>query len=99
MTIEQFRQKVLKANWYDKYFYYLLFLAAALGGVFFLNNVISHQEKYDKLGTKYFGYLAFLFLTSLGFSGLYFVPNRYKVIAISSTISIDKKRELIDKVL
>ncbi len=99
MTLDLFQQKVLKANWYDKYFYYLLFLAATLGGLFFLYDVISHQAKYDKLGTRYLGYLAFLFLTTLGISGLYFVPNRYKVITIASALSIDKKRNLINKIV
>jgi len=99
MTLEQFQQKVLKANWYDKYFYYLLFLAATLGGLFFLYDVIVHHPKYDKLGTRYLGYLAFLFLTTLGISGLYFVPNRYKIITIASTLPLDRKRDIIDKVL
>ena len=99
MTLELFQQKILKVNWYDKYFYYLLFLAATLGGLFFLYDVISHQAKYDKLGTRYLGYLAFLFLTTLGLSGLYFIPNRYKILTIASTLPVDKKRGIIDKVV
>ena len=99
MTLEQFQKKVIKANWYDKYFYYLLFLAATFGGLFFLYDVIVHQEKYDKLGTKYLGYLSFLFLTTLGLSGLFFVPNRYKIKTIHSTLPFDKKQQIIDDVL
>ena len=97
MTLEQFQQKVLKANWYDKYYYYLLFLAAVLGGFFSLYDVTAHGVNYEKLGSRYLGYLAFLFLTSLGISGFYFVPNRCKAITIPSTLSIDKKRDTIGK--
>ena len=99
MTLQLFQKKVLKANWYDKYFYSLLFLGATLGGLCFLYDVIAHQAKYDKFGTRYFGYLFFLLFTTFGISGLYFVPNRYNVITINSTLSIDKKRGMIDKVL
>jgi hypothetical protein len=99
MTLEQFQKKVIRTNWYDKYFYYLLFLAATVGGLFFLYDVIVHQVKYDKLGTKYLGYLSFLFLTTLGVSGLYFVPNRYKIITIASTLPTDKKQKIIAEVL
>ena len=99
MTLEQFQKKVLKANWYDKYYYYLLFLAAIAGGLYFLYDVITHQEKYDKHGTQYLAYLSFLFLTTLGASGLFFVPNRYKVNTIHSTLPINKKQQIIDSVL
>ena len=66
MTLDQFQNKVVRTNWYDKYFYSLLFTAATLGGLFFLYDVIIHQEKYDKLGTRYLGYLSFLFITEIG---------------------------------
>ena len=99
MTFDQFQNKVVKTNWYDKHFYSLLFIAATLGGFFFLYDVIIHQEKYDKLGTRYIGYLSFLFLTTLGISGLFFIPNRYKIITITSTLSADKKQKVIDEVL
>ena len=99
MTLDQFQNKVVRTNWYDKYFYSLLFTAATLGGLFFLYDVIIHQEKYDKLGTRYLGYLSFLFLTTLGFNGLFFIPNRYKIITITSTLPTDKKRKIISEVL
>lgn len=99
MTLEQFQKKIVKSNWYEKYFYYLLFFAATLGGLFFLYDVIVHQEKYDKLGIRYLGYLSFLFLTTLGVSGFFFIPNRYKVITIASILPADKKQKIINTVL
>ena len=99
MTLQQFKKKVVRTNWYDKYFYYLLFLAATIGGLFFLYDVIVYSEKYDQHQTRYLGYLAFLFLTTLGVSGLYFVPNRYKIITIISTLSTEKKKDIINGVV
>ncbi len=99
MTLEQFQKKVARANWLDKYLYYLLFLAATAGGFFILYDVIIHQAKYDKHGTRYLGYLSFLFLTTLGISGIYFLPNRYKIITIASSLPADKKEKIIAEVL
>jgi hypothetical protein len=96
MTVEQFQKKIIKANWYDKYLYSLLFLAVFIGGLYFLYDVIAHQAKYDKLGTRYWGYFGFLFLTLLGLSGLFFVPNRYKVLTIVSTLPSENKRKVLD---
>ena len=99
MTFENFQKKVVRANWYDKYFYSLLFLAATLGGLFFLYDVIVHHEKYDKSGTCYLGYLSFLILTAIGISGFFFIPNRYKIITISSALSSNQKQKIIGDVL
>ena len=99
MTLQQFQKQVLKANWYDKYFYYLLSITAIIVGLFFLYDVITHQTKYDKLGTRYLGYLVFLFFTIFGLGGFYFTQKRYKVITFNSELSINTKEKLIIEII
>lgn len=99
MTVEEFRKKVIKANWYDKYFYYLLHIALIIGGLFFLYDISNNHAKYDKYGTSFLGYLAFGFLTFLGILGLKLIPNRYKILSVNSILPIDKKKEVISQLI
>jgi hypothetical protein len=95
MTLTEFQQKIIRANWYDKYWFFLLYAAITCWGFFLLYDVIAHQEKYDKYGTRYLGYFSFVFLIFLGARGLYLVPNRYKVLSVHASLSIDKKKEVV----
>lgn len=99
MNLEQFQKKTLKRTWYEKYFYGALFFAVFGAGLFFLYDVIVHQAKYDKLGTRYLGYLVVVFFTALGVSGFFFIFNRYKILTIPSILSTSEKTKAIDLVL
>ena len=64
-------------------------------GLFFFYDVIIHQAKYDKYGTRYLVFIVSLLCAFLGVRGLYLIPNRYKVLSVSSSLSIDSKKERV----
>lgn len=99
MTYEQFQSKVLKVNWYDKYYYYFLYAAVTGFGFFLFYDVTANHAKYDRFGTRYLGYFCCVFLIVAGIRGLFLVPNRYKILSVNSLFTIDKNKEIIQELL
>jgi hypothetical protein len=99
MTLDEFKKKVVKANWYDKYLYYFLHSLLIIGGLFVLIDVINDRIKYDKYGTRYLGYFFSVFLIFLGTLGVVLTPNRYKILKIDSPLSIDNKKQVVAQLM
>ena len=99
MDIKEFEDRVIKSYWYDKYFYYVLYIAISVVGLYFLFDLILQQAKYDKHGIKILAFIFFIFLIFLGTLGLKLIPNRYKIISVNSSLPIDKKDEIVNKLI
>jgi hypothetical protein len=99
MTLAEFQKKVIRDNWYDKYWFFLLYAAMIGVGVFFLYDVIAHQSKYDKYGTQFLAYFLFILFVFMGVRGLYLVPNRYKILTTSSLLSVEAKKQIIVRLI
>ena len=99
MDIKEFENRVIKSYWYDKYFYYGLYIAISVVGLYFLFDLIFHQAKYDEHGIKLLAIIFFICLIFFGTLGLKLIPYRYKIISVNSSLPLDKKYKIIDKLI
>jgi len=95
VNLEQFQKEVFKGLKYKKYFYYLFYSAMTIGGFFILYDVIGHYTKYAKWGTRYLGFIFSILIAYYGISGLVLTSNKYKIILVSSALTINKKKSVI----
>jgi hypothetical protein len=95
MNLEQFQKEVYSGRKYEKYFYYFFYSAMTIGGFFILYDVIVHYTKYDKWGPRYFGYTFSILIAFYGISGLILTSNKYRIILVSSALTINKKKGVI----
>jgi len=93
MTEQEFQKKITKVNWFDKYFYYLLFIALIILSIFFFEKILTNPEKFKASKFLYYSLFSIMFL--FGCYGFCLIPNRYKILLINSTNSIQKKHQLI----
>ena len=91
MTEDEFQQKIMKSNLYDKYWYYLLYTAGVCLGIFLLYHISAYPIKYNRYGIRLLAYLSSAFFIVLGILGLYLVPNRYKILSVNSSLTNEKK--------
>ena len=97
MTLQEFQQTVKKKNRFDKHWYHVLcILTIALSLVLFFL-IITQPGKFK--GNHTFHYSGFSSLFILGIYGLYKLPNRYKIISIYSSKSLDDKKKALTAVV
>ena len=65
--------------------------------IFFFERILTNPEKFKGSKFLYYSLSSIMFL--FGCYGFYLIPNRYKILMINSTGSIQKKHELILKLL
>jgi len=97
MTLQEFQKKVIKTNWYDKYYYYLISFAAIIGSIYLFYDIWTNPLKYKSKHSYEIALVAFSILFLIGCYALYLIPNRYKILTIDSNLTIDKKREVISE--
>ena len=95
MNNEQFKRKILRACWYDKYFYYLFAFALIIGCFYMLHEAYTNSEKYRIRHSYIFSLCTFYSFLLLGLYFMYKIPNRYKILTIQSTLPINQKRNII----
>lgn len=95
MTYQEFQKTIIKTNWYDKYYYYLISFAAIGGSIFLFHDIATNSGKYKNNHSQTFAYCAFSLLFLLGCYSLYLVANRYKILTVENSLSIDNKKEII----
>jgi len=95
MTLQEFRKTVVKANWYDKYYYYLISVAAIIGSIYLFYDIWTNPAKYKSKHSYEIALIAFSFLFLLGCYAIYLIPNRYKALIIDNSLSVDKKKKII----
>jgi hypothetical protein len=92
MTIQEFKNMVVKSNWYDKYYYYLMSIVAIGGSIYLFYDIGINPLKYRTRNSYEMALMAYCY-------AIYLIPNRFKVLTIDSTLTIDKKEEIISKLL
>lgn len=99
MTPQEFQNTVVKTNWYDKYYYYLISVGAIIGSVYLFHDIATNPLKYKVRHSYGIALIAFSFLFLMGCYAIYLIPNRYKVLTVSSGLPVDKKKEIISRLL
>lgn len=97
MTTTTFKEAILKDNWFDKSYYYLIsFMVIGFGIFFFYTAVTNPLERSDY--SPVFNYILASLLVILGCLSLYLLPKRYKVILIESAVSLQVKKDIIREI-
>jgi hypothetical protein len=99
MTIREFSKEVTFDTLFEKYFWYLLYTATTIAGLYLLYDVYANPAKYDRHGTTNFAYFAYSLIVLLGGLSVYLVPNRYKTLSIGSNLAIEEKKEVVSRLL
>jgi hypothetical protein len=97
MNYEEFVRRIKSKTKFDKCLYYGLCIVVIFLSIFLFCFINVRPEKFE--GNQIFHYLGFSFLLFLGIYGLYKLPNRYKIVTISSTQNLIKKKAAIDSLL
>lgn len=97
MTYQEFEQNVKKKTGFDRYWYYGLSISVITLSLVLLFIIVTRPEKFK--GNHLFHYSGFSFLLFLGVYGLYKLPNRYKIVTITSSQPLAKKKTAIDTFL
>lgn len=95
MTNQEFRKAIIKANWYDKYYYSLVSFAVIGVGIFFLYLAFFNKPKQSSAYSQILIFCAALLFIFLGSISLYLIPNRYKFCTINCQLSTDEKKKII----
>ena len=94
MTYKQFQNKVLRSTWYDKYWYYFIYSIATFCGLHILYSSFKFEPNLENNGHIAM-YIFIVFILTGGISGIYLIPNRYKVLTIESKLTAYSKEEII----
>ena len=95
MTFEDFKKITQRKNAFDKYWHYgvaIAFGLFCLFGIFYVTFIDS--GKFRSLG--YVVYPCLLLILAMSLSAFYLLPNRYKIVEIASSLSLEDKRKLVD---
>lgn len=99
MTLQEFQKTVVKTNWYDKYYYYLISIAAIGGSIYLFYDIGTNPLKYKSRHSYEIALMAYSLLFLLGCYAIYLIPNRYKVLTVDNSLPVDKKKDIISKLL
>ena len=99
MTLQEFQKFVTKTNLYGKYLWYLVSVALIGTSVFLFYDLTTNPDKYKLKHTYVLAFFAFSFFFFLGCYALYILPNRYKVLTVNNSSSIDEKKQIVSKLL
>lgn len=94
MTYKHFQNKVLRSTWYDKYWYYFIYSIAICLGLYILYSSFQFEPSLKNNGHVAM-YIFIVFILTSGISGIYLIPNRYKVLTIESKLNANRKEEII----
>jgi hypothetical protein len=99
MTPQEFQKTIVKTNWYDKYYYYFISLAAIAGSIYLFYDIGTNPLRYKSKHSYAIALIAYSCLFLLGCYAIYLIPRRYKVLTISSSLPVEKKKEIISTLL
>ncbi|MBG9377697.1 hypothetical protein I5907_15755 [Panacibacter sp. DH6] len=100
MSYYELKEKVQKANTFDRYMWYVLFSFFSIFGIWLFYKLSFDIKKFQEHRTS--SYMYFLCTSICAFSLysiIYLIPNRYKVLSIYSELNIEQKQEIVKKVL
>ena len=99
MTLQEFRKTVVKANWYDKYYYYLISVVVIIGSIYLFYDITTNPIKYKSRHSYEIALIGYFFLFFLGCYSIYLIPNRYKVLIINCNSIAEEKKKIVSEVL
>lgn len=95
MTVQEFKKKITKASWFDKYYYYFISFAIIGVGLFFLYEASLNPPKHQTNNSRILLFCASLFCILLGSLALHLIQNRYKILTFDSNLSPEHKKKII----
>ena len=103
MTILEFKKSIARKNRIDKIYNYVITFLAIFGGLFFLYK-FEFTEWYEiksltvNVAPKIIIRIAYIFLITVGFYGIWRIPHLYNFFQIKWLSTIEDKLEVIEKV-
>jgi hypothetical protein len=93
MTFDDFKMATRRKNSFDKYWHYgvaISFTLSCLFGIFYVTFIDTGKFR----SVAYVLYPGLLLILAMSLSAFYLLPNRYKVVEIISSLSLDDKRKV-----